>query len=146
MDSYAIAAAIATRLKAATPPTGKEAIKVATAELPESISVFPALLVSLPQPDYLEHTSNSTAASLTYQATLFLARHDSAARRSRLLHDWVTALYARLNGLLQLGLAYVSLATIENWAAGVVTYEGAEYDGVVFDVVVRIHEAGSYAA
>lgn len=146
MDSYAIANAIATRLQAATPPTGKEAIKEATADLPESISWFPTMLVSLPEPDYIEHTSNSTSAALTYQATLLLARHDGNQRRARLLHDWTTALYPQLNGLLQLGLAYVSVATVDDWRAGVVTYEGEEYDGLILYVNVRIHEAGSYAA
>ena len=146
MDSYAIANAIAVRLKATSPPSGKESIKEATAELPDNISWFPTLLVSLPEPEYIEHTSRSTAMSLTYQATLLLARHDGSERRAHLLHDWTTALYKQLNGKLQLDLAYVSMASIDDWRGGVVTYEGTEYDGLVLYVNVRIHEAGSYAA
>jgi hypothetical protein len=146
MDSYGIAAAIATRLLATTPPTGKEAVKEATADLPESISWFPTVVVGLPEPEYITHSAGSTSMALTFPATLLLDRSDGSPRRARLAHDWLTALYPQLNGNLDLGRNDIVMAVITDWNAGTVSYGGDEYDGITFDVTVRIVETGGYVA
>ena len=44
MDSYAIAGALATLFKATTPPTGEEAIKVATASMLDDRNSLPPVI------------------------------------------------------------------------------------------------------
>lgn len=145
MDSYAIASAIATRFSAANvnPPTGAEDVKVATADLPENIALFPTVLVLPPEMDAATYNaSRSRTFSLLYPVMLFLSRSDGSPRRAKAVHDWVTALYGQLGGQLQLGLSsYVSLATVEAFSAGVVSYGGEEFDGIRWDVLVRVNEA-----
>jgi hypothetical protein len=150
VDSYAIASAIATRFSAAnvTPPTGAEEPKVVTQDLPEAISWFPTLLVFPPVMDDANYNaSRNRTFPLIYQVVLFLSRADGSARRAKALHDWTTALYGQLGGQLMLGLStYVQLATVDSFRAGVVEYEGAQYDGLTFEVNVRISETYSPAA
>ena len=144
MDSYAIASAIATRFSAAnvTPPSGEEDPKVATAQLPEDVSWFPTILVSTPQMDDANYNaSRSRSFPLVYAVTLFLSRSDGSARNAKRVHDWVTALYGQLGGQIQLGLAYVALATVQGFRAGIVRYAGTDYDGITFEVVVQVSEA-----
>ena len=144
MDSYAIAEAIAARFSAAnvTPPTGQAEPKVVTADLPESISFFPTLLVLPPVMDDANYNaSRSRTFALLYRVTLFLSRADGSPRRAKAIHDWTTALYGQLGGQIQLGLSYVPLATIQGFRAGTVTYGGEAYDGLTFDVNVRISES-----
>lgn len=149
MDSYAIASAIATRYSAAnvTPPSGEEDPKVATADLPENITFFPTLVVSPPRLDAANYTpSKGLLLPLTYQVTLFLSKADGSPRRAKAVHDWVTALYPQLEPQIQLGLAYVALATMTSFRAGTVRYGGEEYDGIVFDVRVLVSEASNTRA
>lgn len=147
MDSYAIASAIATRLGGVTPPSGEEAIKVKTADLPEGISVFPTLVVGHPSLADPAYFSKRRSLPLVFPVLLFLARHDASPRRAKRLHDWVTAIYGRLSGQLQLGLStYVAWAEVDGFDAGVVRYEGIEYDGISLRVLVRVEEASGAAA
>ena len=145
MDSYAIAEAIAARFSAAnvTPPTGQAEPKVVTADLPESISFFPTLLVLPPEMDDASYNaSRSRTFALLYRVTLFLSRADGTGRRAKAIHDWTTALYGQLGGQIQLGLpTYVPLATVEHFRSGPVIYGGETYDGLTFDVNVRISES-----
>lgn len=145
MDSYAIAGAIATRFSAAnvTPPSGQPEPAVVTADLPESVSFFPTILVLPPVMDDANYNaSRNRSFPLLYPVVLFLSRADGSPRRAKALHDWTTALYGQLGGQLQLGLSsYVSLATVEGFRAGIVTYEGIDYDGLTFTVNVRISES-----
>lgn len=150
MDSYDIASAIATRFSAAnvTPPSGEPEPAVVTADLPESITFFPTLLVFPPVMDEASYNaSRNRSFPLVYNVVLFLSRSDGTPRRAKRVHDWVTALYGQLGGQLQLGLSsYVALATVERFYAGTVGYEGIDYDGIAFSVSVRISEAYSPVA
>jgi hypothetical protein len=150
MDSYAIASAIADRFSAAnvTPPTGEPEPAVVTADLPESISYFPTLLVFPPRMDGANYNaSRNRSFPLIYSVALFLSRSDGSPRRAKRVHDWVTALYGQLGGQLQLGLSsYVALATVDDFYAGPIGYEGIDYDGVAFSVNVRISESYSPVA
>lgn len=148
MDSYAIASAIATRFSSAnvSAPSGAENIKQSTAQLPESLTFFPSVLVSPPRVDSATWRLGRGYFSITYRATLFLAKHDGSPRRAKALHDWVTALYKQLAGNLDLDLAYVALAQLARADAGVVEYEGIEYDGIVMDIDVQANEAVTFTA
>lgn len=145
MDSYAIAGAIATRFSAAnvTPPSGQEDPKLVTADLPDAVSVFPTILVMPPIMDDANYNaSRNRSFPLIYTVILFLSRSDGTPRRAKALHDWVTAIYGQLGGQVQLGLSsYVALATVQAFRAGTVSYAGESYDGITFDVNVRISES-----
>lgn len=141
MDSYAIAAAIAARYSAISTPSGEEAIKKATAELPDAIDFTPTLLVMPPVMDTASYNaSRSRTFTLLYPCALYLSRADGSPRRAHAVHDWFTAVYPMVGGQLQLGLAYVALATLEALEARVLPYGGSEWDGLVWTVRVRISE------
>ena len=150
MDSYAIAGAIATRFSSAnvTQPTGVENVKISTADLPDAISVFPTVLVMPPTMENASYNaSRSRSFDLSYPVILYLSRSDGSPRRAAALHAWITAVYGQLGGQLQLGLSsYVALCYISGFVAGTMAYAGDEYDGVRFDVLVRINEAYDPAA
>jgi hypothetical protein len=145
MDSAAIAAAIALRFAATnvTQPTGAEDVKVSTADLPDALSVFPTVLVMPPTMDNASYNaSRSRSYDLTYPTILYLARSDGSPRRAKALHDWATAIYGQLGGQMQLGLSsYVSLCYIVGFTAGTMSFAGDDYDGIRFDVLVRINES-----
>ena len=143
MDSYAIANALATLYKATTPPTGEEAIKVATADLAEAPSFFPTLFVLPPRLSDPAYISKGRSLPLDYPAVLLLDKADGSARRAVLMHKWINALYPRLGTKLQLGLGtYVALATLAGIDAGTVRYEGIDYDGIT--LVNRVLVSESY--
>lgn len=149
MDSYAIASAIATRFSAAnvTPPSGQEDIKLSTPDLPDSLSLFPTVLVFPPQMDDAAYYAHKANLNLTYPVVLFLSKADGTPRRAKAVHDWITALLNQLDAQLRLGLeSYVSTATIENWNAGEWSYNGENYDGIRFQVLVHVNEARSFIA
>jgi len=143
MDSLAIADAIAARFLLTTPPSGQESIKVATARLPENVTVFPTFVVLPPQVtdiDYLP--SRKRVLPLVYPSLLLLARYDGSPRRAQALHDWVTVSYGQLAGQMQLGLSsYVAYAWVTGFDAGAWTYAKEEYDGIRYLVRVQISES-----
>ena len=147
MNEYDIASAIATRLGATTPPTGQDAIKLATADYPDALGLWPTLLVGISTMSAESFDNRARSLTLIYPATLFLGRADGTPRRSRALRDWITVLYPRLSGYMTLGsLAYVAWSEIVAWRGSVVTYGGEEYDGAIFDCRVLVREASGAAA
>jgi hypothetical protein len=146
MDEYAIASALATRLGATTPPSGQEAIKLASADFPDGLTLLPALIVGLSEMEAESFSSGMRSLTLDFPVTFFLSRADGTPRRSRALRDWITALYPRLSGYMTLGaLAYVSWAEIVAWETGVVRY-GEDFDGGVLTARVLVREASGAAA
>lgn len=142
MDSYAIAGALATLYKATTPPSGEEAIKVATADLAEAPSYFPTLFVGLPRLSDPSYISKGRSLPLDYPVVLLLDKADGSARRAVVMHKWINALYPRTGTQLQLGLSsYVALATLVGIDPGTVQYEGIDYDGITLTVRVLVSES-----
>jgi hypothetical protein len=147
MDSYAIAGAIAARKSAISTPSGYEAIKVATADLPDTIGFTPTLLVMPPVMDEANYNaSRSRTFTLLYPCALYLSQADGTPRRAKAVHDWFTAVYPMQGGQLQLGLSYVALATLIGLEARVMPYGGTDYDGLHWFVRVRISEVYTPAA
>ncbi len=147
MDSYAIAGALATLYKATTPPSGEEAIKVATADLAEAPSYFPTMFILPPRLNDPSYITKGRSLPLDYPAILLLDKADGSARRAVLMHKWINALYPRLGTQLQLGLnTYVALATLVGVDAGTVRYEGVDYDGITLVNRVLVSESYDPAA
>ena len=141
MNDRTIAAAIATRLGATTAPTGQETIKVATADFPDSLSLFPTLIVGVSRMAGGTHTSGQLTLPMEFDAALYLSKADGSPRRSQAVRDWITALYARIAGQFQLGLSsYVTVAMVTAWTPGA-SYVGEAYDGVTFTISVGVKEA-----
>lgn len=146
MNEYTVAAAIATRLGATTAPTGQETIKYASADFPETLSLFPSLIVGVSRMSGGDHVNKRLILPLEFDAAFYLSKADGSPRRSRAVRDWITALYARIAGQVQLGLSdYVALAKITGWTPGA-TYAGEAYDGAAFVVSVLVEEAVTSAA
>lgn len=146
MDDRTVAAAIATRLGATTPPTGQESIKVATADFPDGLTFFPFLLVGMSDMEAVSFISKRRSLTVEYPAVLYLGKSDGTPRRTRAIRDWKTALYGRLSGQMQLGgLTYVTWAEIVAWSNGA-SYGGEDYDAVTFTCRVNINEQSGAAA
>ena len=142
MDSRAIADALVSRFGPVTPPAGAEAVKLATSELPDNLTLYPTVLVLPPRIDRIDqNASRNRSFTMTYPVVFYLSRADGTPRRAAAIHDWLTVLYGQTGGQLQLGLDYVAIATVETVTAGGVTYGGESYDGITLTVGVRISES-----
>ena len=142
-DYGAIADAIAARFLGTTPPTGQPAIRMATADLPNGITVTPCFLVFEPDDDWMAGPGGGRRGTLTYRCRLVLPQSDEP-RTQRATLNWRTALLSRLDGYSQLGGAVgVWQAVITNTATGTLTYGGADWPSVEVTVLCSITEAQS---
>jgi len=141
-DYAAIADAIAARFLGTTPPTGQPAIRLATADLPNDITVVPCFLVNEPDDDWRNSGMGRRHGTLTFECDLVLPQSDEP-RTSRLAMDWRSALHTRLDGQVHLGLSAAGIgpALVTKTAAGRRTYGSADYPVVRVTVVVTVTEA-----
>ena len=146
-DYGAIADAIAARFLGVTPPTGQPAIRLATADLPNDITVVPCFLVNEPDDDWDAQGMGGRRGTLTFECDLVLPQSDGP-RTARVAMDWRSALHTRLDGQVHLGLtgSGVGPALVTRTAAGRRTYGSAEYPVVRVTVVVTVTEAANYVA
>lgn len=140
-DYGAIADAIAARFLGTTPPTGQPAIRMSTADLPNGITATPCFLVFEPDDDWSGQTGGGRKGVLTYKCRLVLPQSDEP-RTQRTAMDWRTALYARLDGTVHLGLgdAGVAQALVTQTATGTLTYAGTDWPSVEVTVVVTVRD------
>jgi len=143
-DYGAIADAIAARFLGVTPPTGQPAIRLATADLPNGITLTPCFLVYEPDDDWHDQTASGRSGTLTYKCRLILPQSDEP-RTQRAAMDWRTALYSRLDGQTHLG-GTVASARVTSTATGTLSYGGTDWPSVEVTVVVSIREAATYVA
>lgn len=143
VDFYAIGQAIAVRFAAAavTPPSGEDDIAESTAALPDAITNEPTVLVFPPEIDFSYGPSVRKPVA-TYPVRFYLWKVRDNSRNAALQTNWISALYAQLDGQVHLGLSsYVNYAVVEGIVPGKLTYAGTEYYGIEFNVVVHVGEA-----
>lgn len=141
-----IADAIAARFLGTTPPSGESAIRLATADLPNGITLTPCFLVFDPDDAWTGGTG-LRSGTLTFPCRLVLAQADEP-RTQRALMNWRTALYQRLDGAVKLGGAIpgVQNAVVTKTATGTLAYAGENWASVEVTVVVSIAEGWTVAA
>lgn len=119
MDDAAIAAAIAARLQAVTPPailagtTNGRAIQHASHELDDSGTPPRPALEILPPEEQIEWLPARQMRSTTeWTAQLLLDSGGTLATRMRALYAWRTAIRTQLAGSIQLGISGVELCLL----------------------------------
>ena len=138
IDVADIAAAIATRFGAVTPPAGLAALRGATHLLPESLTELPYLLVFPFRPVEITYDPYSRSALLDWPLRFFFDRSPLPQRMAD-MYQWWQSLYDLYptSSLVDLGLgAYVREAKVT--AAYLTTFEyptGTEYP--VIELFVR---------
>lgn len=143
MSTKAIADAIAARFSGVTATNGAvtESIVVGpTAELPNTLSRGPALLVFPPSGDLLVN-ARRRADELIFPVRL-LRDPLNVPERTQWLYAWYDALRDEVEKQMTLGLSYVAWAqpTAVEMELDGYTYAGTLFDRVEFSVVVRLDE------
>jgi hypothetical protein len=144
LDFADIAAALATRFGALTPPTGQGAIRSSTHLLPENITDLPCVLVFPFRPDAgFSYDPYSRTGLLTWPVRFFFDRSPLPQRMGD-LYQWLQSLYDvfPVSTSIDLGLgAYVRYATVT--AAFITRFEyptGTEYPVIQLDVLTHVGE------
>jgi hypothetical protein len=141
-DVKAVADAIAVRFgpTVVTAPSGETNIQLATASLPEAITEEPTVLVFPPELDF-SYGPSLRKASAIYPVRFYIYRVRDTPRNATLLNNWITALYAALDGSAHLGLSsYVNNAVLLNVTPGPLKYGEIEYHGLQLTVRVGLGE------
>lgn len=139
---YAIGQAIAVRFgpTVVTAPSGESNVAQSTAALPDAITDEPTVLVFPPEVEF-SYGPSSRKAVATYPVRFYLWKLRDNPRNAELQNNWISALYAQLDGQVHLGLSsYVTHATVENILPGKLVYGDVEYYGIEFSVEVHIAE------
>lgn len=147
-DFYVIAQAIATRFSSTnvTAPSGESNVAQSRADLPDAITDEPTVLVFPPEVDFSYGPSLRKAVA-TYPVRFYLWKVRDNPRNAALQTNWLTALYAQLDGQVHLGhSSYVDYAVVEGIVPGKLSYGDMEFYGIEFSVVVHISEALSATA
>ena len=148
VDFKAISQAIATRFSAAnvTPPAGETNVQLSTEALPDTITNEPTVLVFPPTVEW-RYGSGTRPGMASFPVRFYLYQVRDTSRNADLMLDWMTALYAQLEGSVHLGLSsYVADSKITDVKAGAMDYAGVTYHGIEFTVDVRLSEALSPVA
>lgn len=139
-----IAAAIASRFAAMTPPTGQQ-LRLATHLLPSQVAATPALLVFPPE-ETLSYPPSARHSLMEFPVRLYIARFADHPRQVSLTYRWMDALVPQLDGMVRLGLSgQVDTTDVTGARAGVLAYAGEDYDGIEMAVLVRASEAPTFA-
>jgi hypothetical protein len=147
-DIKAVADAIAVRFgpTVVTAPSGETNIRQSTASLPDAISEEPVVFVFPPALDFSYGPSLRKAVAI-YPVRFYIYKVRDNSRNTDLLNNWMTALYATLDGSTHLGLSsYVNTATISDVTPGPLKYGNIEFHGLEWTVRVAMGEGLSATA
>ena len=139
---YTVAQAIAVRFgpTVVSAPSGEDNIAQSTAALPDVISDEPTVLVFPPEVQFGYGPSLRKAVA-TYPVRFYLWNVRDKPRNAALVMNWISALYASIDGQAHLGLSsYVNTATLGTVTPGTLTYGGTEFYGLELSVEVTLSE------
>lgn len=143
LDIAGIAAALAARLKATTPPAGYDAIRSATAELPGQMVPLPALLVFVDAGTFPVTGNGTRLGTHDWIARLYLGQSGDLIRDMRALMAWLGPLCDQLRGAVTLS-GTVTVATVERYRLGTLSYAGNTYSGL--ELGIRLVTTEPWAA
>lgn len=145
-DYEAIGAAIAARYAAATPPSGQDALKLATDDAPEQLGFTPALVVFVGDETIEWGPVRTRVSGADFVARLYLPQDAPFPTRMARLSKWRAALLDAVVGQIQLGLSYVDWCELRSIAVVEADYAGTQYDALDLTHLVRIREQVNAAA
>jgi hypothetical protein len=151
MDVTAIADALAARYASAniTPPTGEiNNIRLATADPPQALDVFPAVLVfAMVEPAEFSFGANVRKGLVPFNVEFYLGTDGDLKRQARRLHAWAGVLLDATLTSTHLGLgAVVALTWARRMQIGVLEYAGAKIPGIAISVAITTSEGISPTA
>ena len=144
MNDAAIAAAIAARLQAVTPPAGEVAFRWAghlllDAEAPP----LPALEILPPTEDIEWLPSRQMRSTMTWTVQLLMDSAADLPRRMASLYAWRTAMRTQLAGQIQLGVAGMELALLTGMRSPEDEFGQALIDVLELTIETRVREVVS---
>lgn len=130
VDYNAVAAAIAARYAPAqvTPPAGLANVRVSTANLPNHLTMLPAVLVFLDAGE-LTPGNGTRLGEGVFLARFYLGAPKSLARDMVKLTKWLGVLVDQHGTGLQLGGLVVAVRT-RGWKVGMMDYNGVTFSGI----------------
>jgi hypothetical protein len=149
VDFDAIAVALAVRFgpTVVSAPSGETNVVQSTAALPDAITDEPTVLVFPPSSIQFSYGPSIRKGVAFYPVRFYIYKVRDTSRNSTLLNDWISALYAQLDGQVHLGLSsYVDYGVVDEIMVGPLTYAGIEYHGLEFTVRVPFQEGLSLTA
>ena len=146
LDFDAIATALAARYAPGlmTPPSGLGAVRLSTADLPQQVTVTPAVLV-FPDSGTLEYGSSTRQGDAVMRLQFLYSMGVDMKRDSIALRKWLGVLLDQLRGAAQLG-GIVASARVTGWRTVKITYGGDDFNGIELDVAVVTTEAWTATA
>jgi hypothetical protein len=122
VDTYAVGTALAARFSSITPPTGYDAIKLATAFVPDNVSTFPAVVV-LPPDTALSYAMNRQVDEVhTFTIRFLFPRSAGGDRGIKALYAWRDAIVQAAVGDQNLGVSGVVSCLVTGVTMGDVSY------------------------
>jgi len=145
MDDLTIHQAVATRLLAASPPTGRT-LRAAHATPPDNIPAVPAA-VCIPGGDTISYgTGGSRTTVLTVSVVVYLQDQADMARKYADLLTWRTWLRGVFDGQVQLNTAGVAQAIVSSTTLGTDTWADVTMLTVTAELQVSILEGVNVSA
>lgn len=151
MDLEVIADALAARYAPGTltPPAGEPAIRESTADLPDTISKLPIVIVqaAITEPARFSFGSQTRTGVIPFAVDLALDGGADLPRQSARCMRWAGVIVEQTVSSVHLGLpAIVAQTWTESFQIGDVLYAGLRYPGVRLIVMVRTTEGISPTA
>ena len=142
VDFDAIAIALAARYAPGlmSPPSGQAVLRLSTADLPQQVTVTPAILVFPPNTGTLEYGASTRQGESGFKLQFFYSMGVDMKRDSVALRKWLGVLLDQLRGAAQLG-GIVASARVDAWRTAKLTYGGDEFNGIELDVTIVTAEA-----
>lgn len=141
-DLDAIADAIALRYAAVnvTPPAGMASnIRLATADLPDTLGPLPAVVVIATEGDF-ESGNGGRQGGHDFLVRFYWAETLDLSRELTSLRKWASVLVDQLKASAQLG-GLVTSAIVESWAIDGLLYGSKTYAGIELGVHVVTNES-----
>jgi hypothetical protein len=132
VNTYGVGTALAARFGSITPPTGYEAIKLATVFTPDNISTYPAVIV-LPPDTSLSYSMNRQVDEIhVFTVRFIIPRSMGTDRGIKALYAWRDAIVKGAVGNQDLDVVGVVSCLVTNVTMGDVSY-GADDDLFAID-------------
>lgn len=141
-DFDAITTALATRFGPGVnaPPSGYDAIRLSTADLPNQMTPLPTCLVFLDSGTFSHGPGSKRDSTHSFIVRFYYSEAIDITRDMVALRRWATILVNALQGAVMLA-GIVTSARIVTWKAGTLRYAGTDYSGLEFTVSVNVNEA-----
>ena len=141
-DFDAMGVALALRFTAANCPApagGYQAIRLATNYPPNGLPPTPCVIVTPETGDFVTGNGKRESGS-EWSVKFYFGETGTLEKDFKALQKWLTVLVDATKAAAQLG-GVVTLALVNTFRIGMLTYGGSEYTGIELGVHLEIHES-----